>query len=132
MIDLLAQSGRDFREHLGERGLVAVQRGLVGGGLVRGGAQVGGVAAHQDEVVLDGVYVGRDPGAGRAARDHDVVDVDIRALAEGGLGELGLPRVVGFIDPANLASARVLQAIGLQSQGLVAFPGVEGDTELFA
>lgn len=49
-----------------------------------------------------------------------------------GLNELGLANVVGFIDPANQASARVLQAIGLQSQGRVALPGVEGDTELFA
>ena len=83
-------------------------------------------------------------------RRHNVPDVDVgyafmpaargygyaveaaAAARAYGLGELGLPRVVGFIDPANLASARVLQAIGLQSQGLVAFPGAEGDTELFA
>ena len=49
-----------------------------------------------------------------------------------GLDVLALPRVVGFIDPANRASARVLQAIGLHSQGMVALPGIEGDTELFA
>ena len=83
-------------------------------------------------------------------RRHNVPDVDVgyafmpAARGQGyaveaaaaslayGLGELALPRVVGFIDPANRASARVLLAIGLQSQGLVAFPGVEGDTELFA
>lgn len=83
-------------------------------------------------------------------RRHNVPDVDVgyafmpaargygyaveaaAAARAYGLGELGLPRVVGFINPANLASARVLQAIGLQSQGLVAFPGAEGDTELFA
>ncbi|MFN4236829.1 MAG: GNAT family N-acetyltransferase [Vogesella sp.] len=49
-----------------------------------------------------------------------------------GLNELGLLRIVAFIDPANRASARVLQAIGLQSQGRVVLPGVEGETELFA
>ena len=49
-----------------------------------------------------------------------------------GLAVLALPQVVGFIDPANRASARVLQAIGLQSQGMVSLPGVDGDTELFA
>lgn len=49
-----------------------------------------------------------------------------------GLDVLALPRVVGFIDPANHASAKVLQAIGLHSQGMVSLPGVDGDTELFA
>ena len=49
-----------------------------------------------------------------------------------GLDVLALPQVVGFIDPANRASAKVLQAIGLQSQGMVSLPGVDGDTELFA
>lgn len=66
------------------------------------------------------------------ARGHGYATEAAAAARAYGLTELGLSQVVGFVDPANHASARVLQAIGLQPQGRVVLPGVEGETELFA
>ena len=44
---------------------------------------------------------------------------------------LQLDRVVAYIDPANRASARVLESLGMRFGGMVAFPGVAGDTALY-
>ncbi|MFC3627058.1 GNAT family N-acetyltransferase [Vogesella amnigena] len=44
---------------------------------------------------------------------------------------LQLDRVVAYIDPANSASARVLESLGMRFGGMVAFPGVAGDTALY-
>ncbi|WP_217450846.1 GNAT family N-acetyltransferase [Vogesella oryzae] len=54
-----------------------------------------------------------------------------QACLDYGRSALQLPRIVAYIDPANRASATVLEAIGMQYQGLVAFPGVAGDTALY-
>jgi ribosomal-protein-alanine N-acetyltransferase len=40
-----------------------------------------------------------------------------QACLEWGLGELGRERIVAIVDPANAASVRVLEKIGMQRQG---------------
>lgn len=54
-----------------------------------------------------------------------------QASLDYGRSVLRLPRIVAYIDPANLASATVLEAIGMQYRGLVPFPGAAGDTALY-
>ena len=46
-----------------------------------------------------------------------------RAALADGFGRLGLTRVIGLVDPANAASARVLEKCGLTYDGLVPYRG---------
>ncbi|WP_293765793.1 GNAT family N-acetyltransferase [uncultured Aquitalea sp.] len=54
------------------------------------------------------------------------------ACVQFGLSGLGLQRVVAFIDPGNIASARVLEAAGLRFCGPFDFPGASGPTHLYS
>lgn len=48
------------------------------------------------------------------------------------LGPLGLERVVAITSPENAGSRRVLEAIGMRYEGLLAVPGYERDSALYA
>jgi RimJ/RimL family protein N-acetyltransferase len=54
------------------------------------------------------------------------------ACVQYGLTQLQLPRVVGYINADNLASARVLQKAGLHRCGLFDFPGSSVPTLLYS
>lgn len=48
------------------------------------------------------------------------------------LGSLGLERVVAITAPNNQRSRRVLEAIGMTYEGLLAVPGYDGGSALYA
>jgi RimJ/RimL family protein N-acetyltransferase len=48
------------------------------------------------------------------------------------LGPLGLERVVAITSPENVGSRRVLEAIGMRYEGLLAVPGYDRDSALYA
>jgi ribosomal-protein-alanine N-acetyltransferase len=48
-----------------------------------------------------------------------------RAVLADGFGRLGLSRIIGLVDPENVASARVLTKLGLRPDGTAACGGVQ-------
>jgi ribosomal-protein-alanine N-acetyltransferase len=48
-----------------------------------------------------------------------------RAVLDYGRACLGLKRIVGFVDPANVASVRVLEKLGMTADGEVALGGMQ-------
>jgi [ribosomal protein S5]-alanine N-acetyltransferase len=46
-----------------------------------------------------------------------------RATLDYGFAQLGLARIIGLVDPANAASVRVLEKLGLRFAGMVTFGG---------
>jgi RimJ/RimL family protein N-acetyltransferase len=55
-----------------------------------------------------------------------------RAVLEHGFSVLGLKRIVAITAPHNAASARVLERIGLRSEGTIDLPPFGGVNRLFA
>jgi RimJ/RimL family protein N-acetyltransferase len=53
-----------------------------------------------------------------------------RATLLYGLGTLGLPSVIAAVNPANKASARIAEKIGMVHKGLIPWPD-QGDVDLY-
>lgn len=48
------------------------------------------------------------------------------------LNTLGLPLIVGIVDPGNASSIQVLERLGMQFERMIAVPDVSGERKLFA
>lgn len=79
----------------------------------------------------DCIAMNRDPGVVRfvdgpwsgPATHRAFVEARTRGPYPAGLGALGLPGIVADIDPANAASARVAEKIGMRPFGSRCYPG---------
>ncbi len=47
-----------------------------------------------------------------------------RAVLAHGFAQLGLPRIIGLVEPDNVASARVLEKLGMRSEGFIDYDGM--------
>jgi RimJ/RimL family protein N-acetyltransferase len=54
------------------------------------------------------------------------------AMMDYGWNKVGLNRIVAITTPENLASAKLLEKIGLRFERMIQLPGHEGESKLFA
>jgi [ribosomal protein S5]-alanine N-acetyltransferase len=139
-------SDPDFIRNVGDRGVHGVDdaRRYLEGGLVASYAKYG-FGLYLVELTSSGTAVGI---CGLLRRDsHEDVEIGFamlpefrghgytleaaRAVVELGLRALGLTRIVAIAAPANLASAHILQRLGMKYERRVFFTAGGAESSLF-